>query len=402
MSQHSSYISNSEPERGRGARWTFQPLLCVIAWTLTGLAAIDTSISLAFSYPDDQTTMPSRLQSFFEYGRSAEGALQRRTKADRAQTAPITLSGWYEPLIATEPKEATGKPAVTVYGGSHSVRLAHALGRVSNEFTWRSVAAPGASSNWSYGAFLRDHAGREGSVAVVLTFNTNLLPAITSFSPTMWNNDNPMPYTGDRFIVSDGELKVIHPPYDSFEEYQRILSNPAAWSRAVNFFAKYDPLFDPISFRSNLLDHSALARLARRAYNTDRHKDIERAVLNPVKFNEDSKAVQLARAIIRKFTADVRAEGKIPIVFLVNDIGYSDVLFRAVEPALRANNVPYISSHQFVPPNDFNGYLPDGHFTDANDDRLGKALDDLVRSKAAITSVDRGANRTAAVALPRF
>lgn len=386
MSQHSSFISSSEPERAKGARWTYRPLLGIIGWALAGLAAIDTFIGIAFPYPHDQTIMPSRLQSFFEYGRSAEGALFRRTKADRAQTAPITLSGWYEPLIASEPEGSAGKPAVTVYGGSHSVRLAHALGRVSNDLTWRSVAAPGASSNWSYGAFLRDETGRQGSVAVVLTFNTNLLPAITSFSPMMWNNDNPMPYTGDRFIVTDGGLKVIHPPYDSFEEYQRTLTNSAAWSRAVDFFAKNDPLFNPISFRSSLLDHSALARLARRAYNTDRHKDTEQAVLDPVKFNDESEAVQLARAIIRKFAEDVRAEGKIPVVFLVNDIGYSDVLFRAVEPALRASDVPYLSSHQIISPNDFNAYLPDGHFTDANDDRLGKALDDLIRSQMAIIS----------------
>ncbi|QGN56142.1 hypothetical protein [Novosphingobium sp. Gsoil 351] len=385
MSQHSLSISSSDLEHARRARWTFRPLLGIIAWASVGLAAIDTFIGLAFPYPDDPKTMPSRLQSFFEYGRSAEGSLQRRTRADRSQTAPITLSGWYQPLIASQPSGAAGKPAVTIYGGSHSVRLAHALVRVTDDLTWRSVAAPGASSNWSYGAFLRDKDGRKGSVAVVLTFNTNLLPAITSFSPTMWNNDNPMPYTGDRFVVRDGELKVIHPPYDSFEEYQRTLTNPAAWSRAVDFFARNDPLFDSISFRSNLLDHSALARLARRAYNTDRHKKIEHAVLDPVKFNEDSEAVQLARAIILKFAADVRAEGRIPIVFLVNDLGYSDVLFRAVEPALRASNVPYISSHQFISPNDVNGYLPDGHFTDANDDRLGKALDDLVRSQTAIT-----------------
>lgn len=386
MSQHSSFTFSSEPDRAHVTRWTLLPLLGIIGWALAGLAVIDAFIGLAFPYPGEPRTMPSRLQSFFEYGRSAEDALRRRTRPDKALTAPITLSGWYEPLIASQPKGVAAKPIVTVYGGSHSVRLAHALGRVSDDLSWRSAAAPGASSNWSYGAFLRDKDGRRGSVAVVLTFNTNLLPAITSFSPSMWNNDNPMPYTGDRFAVSDGELKVIHPPYDSFEEYQRTLSNPIAWSRAVDFFAKNDPLFDPISFRSNVLDHSALARLARRAYNTDRHKKIERAVLDPVAFNENSEAVQVARAIIRKFAADVRKEGRIPVVFLVNDLGYSDVLFRAVEPALRASDVPYLSSHQFIAPNDSSGYLPDGHFTDANDDRLGRALDELVRKRLSASS----------------
>ena len=162
MSQHSSFTSSSEPNRARGRSRTFVPLLGIIGWALAGLAAIDAVIGITFSSPNDPKTMPSRLQSFFEYGRSAEGALRRKTRADKSQTAPITLSGWYEPLIASKSEGVAAKPIVTIYGGSHSVRLAHALGRVSNDFAWRSVAAPGASSNWSYGAFLRDEAGRGG------------------------------------------------------------------------------------------------------------------------------------------------------------------------------------------------------------------------------------------------
>lgn len=386
MSLHSSFISSSKTRHGLGPSWNFIPLLVIVSWAIAGLAAIDTFIGVAFDYPSNPKTPPSRLQAFFEYGRSTESALKRMTRPDRSRTAPITLAGWYDPIVSTGPQEeqvlpATSEPlkaVVTIYGGSHSVRLAHALGRVSKYLAWRSVGAPGATPNWSFGAFLRDQDGYKKSTAVVLTFNTNLLPAITSFSPAMWNNDSPMPYTGDRFFLTGGRLEVMHPPYDSFEEYERMLRDPKAWPWAVNFFAGNDPLFDSISFRSSALDSSALVRLMRRAYNTDRHKKIERAVLSKSMFHPESEAIQVARAIIHEFSARARADGKIPVVYLVNDVGYSDVLFRALKPSLDADAVPYVSSHQFVSPSDPNGYLPDSHFTDANDDRLAAALEEVI------------------------
>ena len=56
-------------------------------------------INILFAYPSDpKVTNPSRLRLYFEYGRSTEGQLSRMTRADRTRTAPITLSGWYDPL----------------------------------------------------------------------------------------------------------------------------------------------------------------------------------------------------------------------------------------------------------------------------------------------------------------
>lgn len=388
MNQPSSSTFNSKPERGLGLGWNVVPLLLIVGWTVAGLVAVDTLIAVAFSYPSDPTVLPSRLQSFFEYGQSTETALKRMTRSDPSKTAPITLAGWYDPLVVKTSQDGqtsrsaptSAKPVVTIYGGSHSVRLAYALGRVSKEFSFRSIGAPGATSNWSYGAYLRDRKSYKGNTAVVLTFNTDLLPSITSFSPAIWNSDAPKPYTGDRFYVHHGKLGVIHAPYTSFAGYTRTLSDPTAWRHTVDFFAKNDPLFNSISFRASILDHSPLARLARRAYNTQEHKLDQRAVLDQRSFRPDSEAVKVGRAIIREFAARARLDGTVPIIYLVNNMGYSDVLFRALKPALDADHVPYVSSHDFVPPNNPNGYLPDSHFTDANDEKLAMALARVVDS----------------------
>src|SRR5579863_1456423 len=95
MNQLNSFISNSEDTLRRlGAA------IYVAVWIFIGLVAIDVSINLLFAYPSDpKVTNPSRLQSYFEYGRSVEGQLSRLTRTDRSQTAPITLSGWYDPIV---------------------------------------------------------------------------------------------------------------------------------------------------------------------------------------------------------------------------------------------------------------------------------------------------------------
>ena len=70
----------------------------------------------------------------------------------------------------------------------------------------------------------------------------------------------------------------------------------------------------------------------------------------------------------------------IPVIYLVNNLGYSDNLFRALQPILEADKIPYLSSHTIVSPNDPRNYLPDSHFTDENDDRLAAALVEVIEN----------------------
>src|SRR5581483_877934 len=110
-----------------------------VIWTIFWLVAFDVLINFAFAYPPDpKVTNPSRFQSYFDYGRSTEAKLARMTRPDKSQTAPITLSGWYNPLRVDEQGSANN-PIVTIYGMSHAVRLGLAITRVSAEFSTRIV-----------------------------------------------------------------------------------------------------------------------------------------------------------------------------------------------------------------------------------------------------------------------
>jgi hypothetical protein len=374
MSARISFASHFD--QGRLSR--INPTLHVAIWFFISLIAIDVAINTFFAYPRNPKIEPSHLQAYFEYGRSTEGQLRRMTRADRTATAPITLTGWYDPLEVTEftPKKPHNS-IVTIYGMSNAVNLAIALGRVSDRFTPRSIGAPGATSNWAYGAYLRDRGGGI-SRAVVLTFQSSNLAMITTLSAMTWAFDAPMPYTADRFFLDGDKLQVIHPPYTSFDDYVATLNDPKKWSVANRFFAKHDPLYNSWLFSQTILDHSSLCRLAARAYGLEFIRNARRAVLDQTGFRTNSEAIRVARAIIHEFAAKARKDRIIPIIYLVNDFGYSNYLVKALMPALLKDNVPYLSSDSIISPDNPRGYLPNHHFNMEVDDQIARELDRLV------------------------
>ncbi|HEY5503836.1 MAG TPA: hypothetical protein VIK28_01665, partial [Sedimentisphaerales bacterium] len=265
-------------------------------------------------------------------------------------------------------------------GMSHAVQLAHALGRVSSAYTPRVVGAPGATANWAYGAYLRDRGGLK-SRAVVLAFMSANLPMITTMSPMTWNIGFPMPYTADRFFVGKGKLQVVHPPYESFEQYVDTFSDPKKWAAACEVFAKNDTMYNSFIRRASILDHSSLLRLIRRAHGQRLERNAGVGVLDQTGFNADSEQIKVARAIVHEFALRARADGMIPIIYIVNNLGYSDYLYQALSPTLNSDKIPFVSSHQIVSPNDPRGYLPNSHFIDSVDEQLARKLIEVVEAE---------------------
>jgi hypothetical protein len=374
MNQLNSFTSSSDHSSAHSAKAAG----FVLASILIGLAMIDLAINVFLAYPSDPKIVdPSHLRLYFEYGRSTEGQLARMTRADPSATAPITLAGWYEPLKVDEFPSTPQDSIVTVYGMSHAVRLGRALLRVSRQFVPRIIGAPGAPANWSYGAFLRDRdVGK--SRAVVLAFMSESLPMITTLSGMTRSFDLPEPYTSDRFYLDGNEMKVVNPPYDSFQQYVSTFYDPKKWSQALQVFAKYDTMYSYFMMHQNVLDHSALFRLVRRAYGQRLLREARRNVLDENGFNPDSEQVKVAQAIVHQFAQQARSRKLIPVIFIVNNLGFSDYLFQALRPALDADNVPYLNSASIVSPNDPRGYLPDSHFTSQNDEKLASALIKLI------------------------
>lgn len=377
MSQPSSSTSSSE---GQGQ---VRRALVTLAWIIVWLIVLDVLVDIAFRYPSDpKATNPSQLKLYFDYGRSAEAKLRRMTGKDAATSAPITQAGWYQPIVVQEAPNRPGASIVTFYGMSHSVRLANALNRTSERYAARSVGAPGATANWSYGAFQRDLGGGK-SKAVVLSIMSANLPMIDTMSPMTWNVSFPMPYTEDRYYERNGRLTVVHPPYQSFDQYLATIHDPAKWAAARKVIATNDSMYDSFLVRESVLDHSSIVRLIRRAYEQRLEREQRAQVFTRTGFNAGSEQIRVANGIVRDFAADARSHGLIPVVFIANNLGYSDSLYRAIKGTLEANHIPFLNSAAVVSPDDPRGYLPDSHFTDANDERLARALAVVIDQAAA-------------------
>jgi hypothetical protein len=383
MNQPSSSTSSSEPARSIPDRGRLRRALATFGWVLAWLVALDFAVNLLFAYPSDPKDLkPGTMALYFDYGRSMEGRLRRSTRADPAASAPITQAGWYEPLTAVTRPAKPGGTEVSIYGMSHSVRLAEALQATSLHYSARSVGAPGATTNWSYGAFLRDRGGDTSKVAV-LAIMSSTLPMITSPAPMDWNTSFAMPYTADRFVLKDGKLEAIRPPYESFAGYVRTLNDPAAWQDALAQFQRTDPFYDPLLVRATWLDNSTLIRLARRAWSQRRDRAWRTKVLDARHFDAASEPVRLANAIVADFAREARHRGQVPVIYVVNSFGYGDQLYRALAGTLEGQRIPYLSTHTIVSPSDPAGYLPDSHFTDANDRKLAESLTRLIDAELA-------------------
>jgi hypothetical protein len=344
----------------------------IMAWAAAWLVVIDFAIQFLFPYPSDPKVInPPKVPSYFDYGRSVESKLLRMTRCDKNQTAPISLSGWYEPITAVQQSPVGSGRTVSFYGMSHTVLLSEAFARANKDYSVRSVGAPGASPNWSAGAFDRDKVNTEFAVLGIMSVG---IASLNSASPMLNYFDNPLPYTADRFLDDGGTVKVVKPPYESFEKYCETISDPDKWASAVREMSQGDATYSAMMFKRDIYDHSAIARLLRRAYGQQHIKAARISSLGSSGYVENSEQVLAARRIIKHFASAARARGIKPVVYIVNNFGYSDHLYRALKETLDAENIAYLNSAAVIAPVDPRGYLPDSHFTIESDEKLALSL----------------------------
>jgi hypothetical protein len=204
---------------------------------------------------------------------------------------------------------------------------------------------------------------------------------VTTMTAMTWNSAFPMPYTEDRFELAGDGLRLVPLPYESFDSFVRAFYDPHAWSRARAQFKAHDAYYSDLLVRGSALDRSTIVRLMRRAYGLHLERAARARVLDERGFHADTEEIRLLNAIVRDFAAQARRNGIVPVIFVINNYGYGTNLYDALKGTLAACDIPYLSSHTVVSPRDPRGYLPDSHFTDVNDDRLSRALEQVIDSE---------------------
>ena len=84
---------------------------------------------------------------------------------------------------------------------------------------------------------------------------------------------------------------------------------------------------------------------------------------------------------LRYGMARPRAAGRLPVVVLFNERGYSDHLHAALSPALVEDAVPFFSTHALAPPEELGHFLRDGHFKPEIDREIARAVIAVIRER---------------------
>lgn len=359
-----------------------------LAWILFYLLIIDVAANLFFAYPQDpRNVSPSKIQQYLEYGRSVEGKLARMTRKTVEESAPIVEAGWLtghdEDVADGGREDGSQRPIVTFYGMSHALLLANEIASQDPTLAVRFRAAPQAVPTWSFTAYLHDKE-RIHSDVVVLAVMTQTISLLSTTSGTTMYFDGTYPYTWPRYFLEKGALRSVAPPFVSADGYREFFFDRERWGRYLAWLETYDKYYDPLLFRSTLLDRSCLVRLLRRSYALSSRAARQSSVYDDNRgFNTSSEEAQILEAIVAEFARLARLDGSMPVVFVVNNLHTGDRAFELLRPVLLKNGIAYLSSHELCPPNDPRNYLSDSHFQPAKNAALARAMAQLVHQNLA-------------------
>lgn len=368
--------------------------ITALAFVVAYLVVLDVSINVMFNYPRDPQAIASGLQRYFEFGRSVEGKLERMTGREDAESAQTIPRGWVESEVyrnLVSQKQNDNDVLVAAYGMSHTGLLVDAIDELDDRFLIRAITAPGAPPNWSFAAFGADRQRRKADVAI-LGVMTDGVPGLSSTSGSTLNFDQPYAYSYPRFRIVDDELTAATPPFLDVVQYRSQFFDPDQWAEYREWLRANDKYFDALLYRASFLDHSALARLLRRAYASAQINRKRGEVLSGDGFNSTSEEVQVLVRIVSEFARDAREDGSLPIVYLVNNQGRGDHLFRLLLPVLEDDEIPYLSTHAIAPPSDPRMFLDrNSHFIPEKDTELAREIIRIVEEASDAGMADSAA-----------
>lgn len=375
MNQPSSSTSSSElPLRAQ-----LRDLALVALWSVASLLAIDVGLGLALGDPPRGPEQSrSQLHRYFEYGRSVEGKIRLMVGPSDELTHPMALTGWLEPP-ADQPRTVPDGSdlLVAVYGMSFSAHASLAMHEQDPGIAVRNAGGPGATLSHSYAMYQRDRGEHEASV-IVLGLLASSFPSLSTVTHATWNFESPSPHFYPRYAIEGGLLSASPPLVASLDELRSALADEARFDQVVAGIAENDVFYDRFVFRESFLDRSVIARTVRRAWGQRAKRAAIGRFHTPRGFTNELNAVDIARGIVRSFVGQVRADGKLPVLLLINDQGYSDHLYRTLLPVIEEIGVDCVSTHEIAPATDLSNFVRDGHFTPENDSRIGKALGEVI------------------------
>jgi hypothetical protein len=373
--------SDGFADRRRAAPSIWRSVAQTSLWTLLSLGAIDLGINRLFPLPETEEQEPSAMARYFDYGRSIGGKLDRTLGETAEQAGPLANVGWLTPEVLDSPslpsQPSPGKRLVAFYGMSFTNQIAAELLQQDPSLEARMIAAPAAPPSYTYAAYQADRSHQKADV-VVLGILSQSIAAMNSTNGATWMFEGPSPYTFPKYSVANGKLQSIEPTIRTPQQMREALRYGPRWTDYQTELAAYDRFYTPWVYDSNFTDHSALVRLVRRATAKARQRGLMEEVYSKTQGFIDPKINETLKAIVVEFATTARADGKQPIVMIINSRGYSDAAYKLLQPTLDQAQIPYLSTHRIADPADLSVFVPDGHFTPAITQKLAEATRALI------------------------
>jgi hypothetical protein len=347
-------------------------ILRTIIWLLLILVAFDAGVNLAFPFPSNPLDIDvSAVKRYFDYGRSIEGKFLRQIGPTDETSAPIARAGWLAdiPSKGNPAKPKPGHILVSFYGMSFAGNIAGEVQRLDPTIDIRLVLGPAAPPNYSFEAYLRDRGSHESDI-VVFGILASSVAGMDSMSGAGLGTDSPAPFTFPLFTLENGRLAKIEPLVQSLSDLRATMGDAARRLAYRNQLYRYDKFISPIMFEANVLDKSALYRLGRRAYDNAYQDRAKSKIHDQEGFLPGWGKVPVLKAMLSEFADTARADGRKPLVLLIQDRGYNDHLYRLLGETLDSKGIPFVSTHTSAPASDITNFISDGHFTQEANHRV--------------------------------
>jgi hypothetical protein len=346
-----------------------------IAFIIIYLFAIDLSVGYFVNNIKSNFTQIQNLQRYFDYGRSTESKFDIMIKRDYTQEPSFLNWCWikdnrkYDTINSA--KIESDKVTVTVYGMSHTKLLGNAIEKLSSRYYIKDITAPGAPANWSFASFLQQEKKFHSDIAI-LGIMTDIVSLVSTSCGATLNVDMAYPFTYPRFTVKNDSLLCVEPPVSTLKQFYSFYNDNEKWSLYRHWLSINDKYFDQITYCRSITDGSILLKLIKRAYSISSRKNkMEKVYRQGIGFNEKSEEVIILKHIIKEFSEIARNQGTVPIVYIVNNPGGNDFLFKILFPTLTMYNIPYLSTHRICPTNNPSLFLHENrHFIPSKDIEL--------------------------------
>jgi len=348
-------------------------LACLLGWLLV----IDLALGQLGQYAQARGGGLLSIGRYLEYGRSTEGKLQQILGPAGDREDAVVKAGWLDPTqwghLPRQPEP--GRTLLMVYGQSFAVQIGQAMVEADRRYMLRNIGAPAAPLSYALKAYELDRARAPGVVLVGVLASS--LTRSCARSGLALSFEGVAPYTFPCYRLNGTELVEVPPPFWTQAEFrQSFVRRDAKWQEMVAWLKANDPVISDLTFDANLLDRSALIRLARRGWVASRFDALKLGGHQTVMPEAFQQQVPASIEMFRRMQSLARERGDKLVVALIHDQGYPEVLTELFAEPLRSMGVTVLDTTEVVSTKDPVNFLKDGHFTpQANQKLAAKALE---------------------------